>query len=194
LSSPWAWYVVGHHLNSDHAARFFVTELWPRPSSEQLSSWIIRWGTGEETSSCYEDGAKLEKCARVIRDANQGVQFPQTNSTFSAALATIVPVCPGSGWALLGELDKFVSVSRARFSSVECIPRSAEKLSGGIRCRVSGAPGETVRVVFAQPDSTSLSPSVIRVRTVPLQSHFAVLEMAHEAWESERLPTTVSLA
>ena len=46
-----------------------------------------------------------------------------------------------NGWALLGELEKYVPVAEARFSSVEAD-------GSGVRVGVEGAAGEAVRITF----------------------------------------------
>lgn len=76
---------------------------------------------------------------------------------FSASSPLAVPVCGradfqlshiapqfSSGWTLLGELDKWVPVSPARFRSVQHEPT-------GITLQLAGAVGEVVHVSFADP-------------------------------------------
>ena len=78
-------------------------------------------------------------------------------AAFSASSPIAVPVCGradfhlshvapqfASGWSLLGELDKWVPVSGARFRSVQQDP-------SGITVQLAGKVGEVVHVTFADP-------------------------------------------
>lgn len=60
-------------------------------------------------------------------------------------LYTMAPHLP-NGWALLGEMDKWVSVSRQRFNNLQYTTDS-------IAVEISGEVGETVNVSFFSPDS-----------------------------------------
>ena len=55
-----------------------------------------------------------------------------------------------NGWALLGEVEKWVPVSAARFQRVEVVggPRSV------VRTHIAGAENETIAVDFASPNGT----------------------------------------
>lgn len=52
--------------------------------------------------------------------------------------AVVVPVLP-NGWVFLGEVGKYVPLSRARFERAEATP-------GGVEAEVAGVAGETVQV------------------------------------------------
>ena len=54
------------------------------------------------------------------------------------------PPPPSPGWALLGELGKYVRVSRDRFDDVSFS-------ASGIRLSLSGSAGETTAVAALQP-------------------------------------------
>ena len=66
-----------------------------------------------------------------------------TDSPLDFSLYSIAPVFP-NGWALLGEQDKWVSVSGDRFSDVTT-------LATGLVVKLRGAPGEVVNVSFKKP-------------------------------------------
>ncbi|KAL1514420.1 hypothetical protein AB1Y20_003521 [Prymnesium parvum] len=76
---------------------------------------------------------------------------PHANGSHAWALATLAPLL-GAGWALLGEVDKFVAVSAERFDAVDARDPRA------LRLRLRGAPGEAVRllVVTPPPNATAL--------------------------------------
>jgi hypothetical protein len=64
-----------------------------------------------------------------------------------------------SGWALLGEVDKFVRVSPVRFTAVAEV--------GGFAAWVEGAPREAVRVAFLAPgEGGGLEAARVRVVVV----------------------------
>ena len=50
-----------------------------------------------------------------------------------------------NGWVLLGEVNKYVSVSSRRFTQVSMI-------SGGMRVEVAGSPGEEIHIIGLQPN------------------------------------------
>jgi hypothetical protein len=63
---------------------------------------------------------------------------------------SIGPRCDGNGWALLGELRKFVAVSPNRITSVQC-DEDEEVGGGGLSVKLSGGPKEAVELLFASP-------------------------------------------
>ena len=89
-------------------------------------------------------GALASACGVVVGlpEVHTGVPAPGSPmGTHSWELTVVSPVL-GPGVALLGELDKVVSVSPSRFTAVVAS-------SEGVRVRVTGRPGEQVRLTFA---------------------------------------------
>ena len=60
-------------------------------------------------------------------------------------LFSLAPLYASSGWALLGELAKFVRVSPVRFSAIDA------SVGGSLTAWVEGAPGEVVSVALLAP-------------------------------------------
>lgn len=70
-------------------------------------------------------------------------------SNYGDAYLWIASPVLDNGWVFLGETDKFITVSKQRFKSVNTGPNYVQVL-------VSGQPGESVRLVFVAPSSTQL--------------------------------------
>jgi hypothetical protein len=69
------------------------------------------------------------------------------DSPWDFSYYSIAPVL-GNGWTLLGEQDKWVSLSAARFMDVTT-------LASGLIIKVHGSPGEVVNVAFVPPGATA---------------------------------------
>ena len=83
----------------------------------------------------------------------------KTDSPWDFSFYSIAPVF-SNGWALLGEQDKWISVSADRFSDVTT-------LSNGLVVKLRGTPGEVVNVSFKKPGANT--PVVVSC-TVPQSS------------------------
>ena len=66
------------------------------------------------------------------------------NDSHHFDLLQLSPVLP-NGWILLGELEKYVSVSARRFAEI--------RVSNGISVELQGVPGEQLRIVALEPTS-----------------------------------------
>ena len=78
-----------------------------------------------------------QKLEGVKLDTSEPVEL------FKAQLYTLTPLATAGGATLLGELDKFVPLSAARFSDV------ASGAAGALRATLHGKPGEVVHLLFA---------------------------------------------
>lgn len=82
------------------------------------------------------------------------------NDSHHFDLLQLSPVLP-NGWILLGELEKYVSVSPQRFTEI--------RVSDGIWVELQGVPGEEVRIVALEPTVSSeewiVVESVVRFET-----------------------------
>lgn len=112
-------------------------------------SWSIR--PSDVFKGKRQDKASLEY---VIRESNTTTSVSkwsesepltlQACSLGDFALWTTAPVL-SSNWAFLGELDKWVSISAARFETV--VPT----LAGGAMAKAVGPEGEVLNVGFVSP-------------------------------------------
>ena len=76
--------------------------------------------------------------------------------------------CAGRGFALLGELGKFVHVSQQRIQAVRHVCSSGRAGSGRVRnamvVQLAGVVGEHVEMMVAAPNGTVLTKSVVFAR------------------------------
>ena len=72
------------------------------------------------------------------------------------------------GYALLGEVGKFVALSPARFALVQCA-------GFGVNVRLVGAPGETVTVAWVAPGAGLFGTIYVRALTLDAGGELAVL-------------------
>jgi len=95
------------------------------------------------------NGASFMAPTRAIRAA---ALFLAACDLLDFQLHTVAPREPGSGWALLGEVEqKWVAVSPARFIDIS----STGPMGGaatGLRVTLRGAPGEVVHLRLAPPE------------------------------------------
>eukprot|EP00966_Prymnesium_polylepis_P080391 1862287-Prymnesium_polylepis.1 len=177
--------VMATHAPSDGDARvhlflsFMLEAPWPVPASQlyppipdsQLPrTFAIRSFDDSGAVSC-EHGA--DAIAGGCVDALVSVHSPHDHlfvaprsdhsnvtggTNYRPSLTAAWPVCPTSGWVLLGELDKYVPVSAQRFAKAACT-------STGVSAAVCGAAGEKEVVVTALRPSPSGAPAREVVRS-----------------------------
>lgn len=70
----------------------------------------------------------------------------------SPVLTTLVPRCT-SGWALLGEVEKFAALAERRFPSIACTPT-------GLDITVAGSGHEKVEVVLVDGHDVIIAQTV----------------------------------
>ena len=107
------------------------------------------------------DGAAAESCSRrsTVNGSSVATLFEVGDSTlpvFAPQLVTAVPVV--DGFAFLGELDKYASLSRQRFLVIE-------RGGGTLRVTVSGSANEEVAVTCLVP-ATHGAPAAVVSRQV----------------------------
>merc|ERR1712050_498992 len=78
-------------------------------------------------------------------------EYGKADSPWDFTFHSIAPVY-ANGWALLGEVDKWIAVSEERFTDVTTIP-------GSLVVKLRGTPGETVNVAFKEPGT--MTPKVV---------------------------------
>ena len=91
----------------------------------------------------------------------------QRDMPWDFSFYSIAPVF-ANGWALLGEQDKWISVSADRFTDVTT-------LSNGLVVKLRGTPGEVVNVSFKKPGQET--PLVVSC-TVPQSSTVKIVSSA----------------
>ena len=141
-------------------------DLWPVPTQPVLHR---RWHAlecvdGQAASLCgvqlglpdVSTGIPINRCQNKTQD-NRTCTW---RGAHNWELTAVVPVTR-SGMALLGELNKVVSISSARFGSVVT-------LRDGLRVTVRGTPGEKVELTFVVGAFTPQP--TIRVASVTIQA------------------------
>ena len=124
--------------------------LTPDPSAPQAGvagHLALRWSPGfAALDAACADGAALAGCAAPFDAAHALDLFtgvPAANFTHYHEVASVAPLF-ASGFALLGELAKFVRVSTTRFAGI--MPTS-----DGMVFEARGAPGERLSLAVAAP-------------------------------------------
>jgi hypothetical protein len=180
----WAYFIVAHQLQvlPNHQITVELDELWPRPKLH--SRWfVVRNGGGDgsqvddtTTNACLTNGAPAESCGVFVTVGSDNGSFslPEARGGYHATRVSLFPVCPAitnlsdpeSGWVLLGELSKYVSVSNTRFSAIECLG-DGDGDGYELTFRVKGIVGEVVTL------------SAIYMDRVYVQ-HISIYENNHE--------------
>eukprot|EP01062_Namystynia_karyoxenos_P063795 TRINITY_DN5658_c0_g2_i1.p1 TRINITY_DN5658_c0_g2~~TRINITY_DN5658_c0_g2_i1.p1 ORF type:complete len:820 (+),score=221.94 TRINITY_DN5658_c0_g2_i1:112-2460(+) len=127
----WGWYVVSHQLMAPYPLR--ADDLWP-PAAGCKGFAVRRW----DGPPCANRSAD---CAAVAAAGAGLAELPPARGDpFAPTLTLVAPVCP-NGWALLGELAKYASLSTKRFQQRRCTDT-------GVAFTVLGAPEEVVQVTL----------------------------------------------
>ena len=163
-----AWYVVsfGSWAHGAHQPRpdfsLFSSDLWPplsatlnasadgaRVYSGRVARWA--WGGAGPRPHCA-NGSAVAGCAELLTPAGAGslltLHPPAMEAPPAPTLHVFAPQC-ANGWTLLGELEKFATLSSQRFAVAECT-------EGGVRFVVHGMEDEAVEVTALSPAGTVL--------------------------------------
>lgn len=171
----WAWYFLSHSLATK---RFGVRagDFWPplhfdvqdettgttSPVELVYREWHhSRCKDGELASSCTHRAVAAQTASNrtLFEIGDPSLQV------FDPRLVTVVPI--QAGFALLGEEDKYVSLSRQRFSNIDVSNSS-------LRVMVTGAEGEDVAVTCLVPHPSKGAAAVVSRR---------VMRFAHSSTE-----------
>ena len=155
--------VDAHQFVSFQLKREFgvvASDFYP-PLGASVAALVYReFGDGK---GCANGAAASTCVAQTTATATPVVMLPKsdfTNTTggtdLAPAVTTVWPVCDASGWALLGDLTKYVPVSPQRFSHVACSHT-------GLTATVMGTAGEVVPVTLLQPSGSSAAATVLIV-------------------------------
>ena len=131
-----------------------TADLWPPPNADSL--FLFEWGN----PACSTNGADATLCISLLGDGGASTPPPAPPKTDAVAwrLFSASPLLH-DGYALLGEVDKFVAVSPARFA----LTQSA---GFGVYVSLRGAPRENVTVAWVGPGSGLLG--TVYARTLAL--------------------------
>jgi hypothetical protein len=117
--------------------------VWP-PLSPGAPYAVVDWRALLACSGFNGSSAAACGVTRVTAPADPQGRIatlraqPNGTDPFTATLTLLVPFCPASGAALLGEPEKFATLSERRFISAACT-------QAGLSFVVAGQPSEAVR-------------------------------------------------
>ena len=152
-----SWYFVSFLLPSVYTVT--LRDFWPNVPLNNNQPNVLAYrqfdagvscqnGTNAESSGCVQFAKHLsrhDRSAEVLEVPSAG-----TASTgqrlYSPAVTSVWQPCTQGGWILLGELDKYVTLSPQRFDKVECT-------ESGLSVAMTGVPGEAVELTALDPVS-----------------------------------------
>ena len=139
-------------------------DLYPTPSDPSTPLLWRRWDGG---ASCANGTVLGDACASSTVPAIRPspAQAASDAEYYRPTLLVASPVCASSGWALLGDLSKFASLSATLFASVECTPvglrvTMADFGTGDVGSQKSSAP-TTSRTTSRTTTRTTRMSSII---------------------------------
>ena len=164
----WAWYFLAHSLATQPfsvQARDFWPPLHfgvPDESNGSTSSGVelVYREWHEPRCKDGEPGSSCTHRAVAMQAANNQALFEVGDPSlqvFDPQLVTVVPI--QAGFAFLGEMDKYASLSRQRFTNIEVSNSS-------LRVMVSGAAGEDVAVTCLVPHASKEAAAVVSRRVI----------------------------
>lgn len=158
--------LIWHQLIALHLGRFrpAVADFYPPLASRSFVVRESRWGSCSNGSQAFAVGCALKVDAKSLPDISTGAHRLDPHGAVAWKLFTFSPVL-ANGWALLGELDKFVPVSPARFLAVST--RGA-----CVRFTAFVAAGEVVNVGAISPDGHSRTQMLEAAVAGPLEGSF----------------------
>lgn len=139
-------------------------------SATLSSGWVAHsWFTGHRPTACV-NGTYALSSGCIVAKVSSAEDIPPfhnkrpimvANDTHQFDLLELAPIGP-NGWVLLGEVGRYVRVSRDRFDGVLFS-------SGGIVVKMSGSKGEAVELTALQPlavDDSAQVEWVVHVRNL----------------------------
>jgi hypothetical protein len=153
-----SWYFVSFLLTQ--AFHIKLRDFWPQVSREQPVPYTFAYrhfGDGVEcvngkdavSSGCVTIVSvdSVEDSSRIVFVAPPAPSLDDGGRGYPPTVTAVWQPCPKSGWIMLGELDKYVSVSPVRFRYVECTKE-------GVSVSVTGAIGEAVVLTALRPSKS----------------------------------------
>jgi hypothetical protein len=130
-------------------------DLYPPVANTSGKGWLVHtWFTGHGPTVCT-NGSRALATGCILSHSLSATDLPELyntrpimvqNDTRVFDLTELAPIA-SNGWVLLGEVGRYVRVSRQRFENVAFT-------TNGIRAAVSGAIGEVIQIAALQPSGT----------------------------------------
>ena len=184
-----SWHFVSFKMKQSFTVR--IRDFWPPIDASTIGggktvlvyrlfhqSCLCQHGSDAVASDCvklFALDATADSSTRVFVAPSSSFENVTGGTDFSPTIATVWQgCCPKNNWILLGELDKYVPLSPARFTSVVCT-------SEGVAMELKGSSGEVVVLTALQPvnsmDSRDLEPDmkvIVRKVIIPKSGKAAV--------------------
>lgn len=152
-----AHYVLSHQLASDFSLR--ALDLWPpiTPGARYAAvSWHVLQRCANESAAASCGVALLTAPPLPAGQLLVLPRYAPGTDPFAPSLTVVVPRCPASGAALLGEAAKFATVSSQRVTALQCT-------AAGLTLTVQGLPGEAVELFALAGQGGAMRVAVARV-------------------------------
>jgi hypothetical protein len=153
-----------------------LSDLWPRPQAlpglTPPTPRLLLWAFN--ATACTVGGGPVGACAVEVGGSGSGAPAPAPPPPSGDAVPwTLFNASPllANGYALLGEVDKYVAASPARFVSVGLGGAAG---GGGIALALAGAPGEGLRVAFVRPGAGGRAVVVVQALTLDAGGRLSV--------------------
>ena len=161
LSRVSAWYIISFKVEQDFALDLF--DLYPRMKLSNLKDdggndvdedhngnprIILTWRRFDSGVSCLHGlhavaSGCIQRPGKAILIPASDFSNTEMGTDFGHVVTTVYPMC-SSGWRVLGELTKLVSLSPARFGEIICY-------KDGVKMGVVGTKGEIVDISAVDP-------------------------------------------
>mmetsp|Transcript_86928 Transcript_86928/g.246464 ORF Transcript_86928/g.246464 Transcript_86928/m.246464 type:complete len:826 (+) Transcript_86928:58-2535(+) len=148
--APSTWHYV---LSIDVRRPWQLSQVDPYPPMAIASGWVARrWHRGHAPNTCVHGQGAVASGCLIGRAIRSELDMPQLlnnrsiavrNDTHVFDLLQLSPIGP-NGWVLIGETERYVSVSSKRFESVTFTP-------SGVSVLVHGAAGEELSITALRP-------------------------------------------
>jgi len=89
----------------------------------------------------------LTNAKNINLNTFNSITIPSGSTPGDSYLYIVAPIFANSGWVFLGEVNKFIAISKQRFLQVTDEPL-------GVTLQISGSNGENVLLAFLQPNTT----------------------------------------
>jgi hypothetical protein len=156
-----AYFIVSHQLTADFSLR--VLDLWPPLQLSAVSGaylavdWLAlqKCAVGQHAlASC---GVSILPSLNSRTDTVLSLsKYAEGSDPFTPTLTVVVPACAASGAALLGEIQKFATVSVQRFSELSCTPE-------GLQAAVTGLAAESVTIAGVSAGRAGISVATVTI-------------------------------
>lgn len=155
-----SWYFVSFKMKESYSVR--LLDFWPPVKSSGGPVLLAYRQFGQGGGCKHGTEAVSSGCIRLVSvddpDPSEIVFIAPKSSfanitsgtDFAPETTTVWQACPENGWFFLGELNKYVALSPARFSKISCT-------DFGVSTNVEGTAGELVMLTVLQPQRWTLA-------------------------------------